>query len=131
MEVDNAYNSVKELEFQIQLGGKLYPEYPCRSISEAFRILKQTMNLPDWGLHSVGIDFDQYTSNKFIFAMSFEKMPQASWSGTNTMTGQILLIKLSSVNTSVISGDIAQTMFITLQSENILEIRDSAVSVLE
>ena len=131
MELDNAYNSDKELEFQIQLGGKLYPEYPCRSISEAFSILKQTMNLPDWGLHSVGIDFRQFTSNKFIFAMSFEKMPQASWSGTNTMSGQILLIKLNAVNTSTISGDIAQTMFITVQSENILEIRDSAVSIFE
>ena len=52
MELDGVYNSDKELEFQIQLGGKLYPEYPCRSISEAFSILKQTMNLPDWGLHS-------------------------------------------------------------------------------
>jgi len=131
MEVDSAYIGDKELEFQIQLGGKLYPEYPCRSISEAFSILKQTLNLPDYSLHSVGIDFDQYTSNKFIFAMSFEKMPQASWSGTNTMKGQILLIKLNAVNTGTISGDIAQTMFITLQSENILEIRDSAVSVLE
>ena len=63
--------------------------------------------------------------------MSFEKMPQASWSGTNTMSGQILLIKLNAVNTGTISGDIAQTMFITLQSENILEIRDSAVSIFE
>jgi hypothetical protein len=125
------YDAEKELEFQIQLGGKLHPEYPCNSISEAFTILKQTMNLPDDGLHSVGIDFDQYTSNKFIFAMSFEKMPQASWSGTNTMTGQILLIKLASVNTSVISGDIAQTMYITLQSENILEVRDIGCSIFE
>jgi hypothetical protein len=131
MELDGVYNGDKELEFQIQLVGKLYPEYPCRSISEAFSILKQTMNLPDWGLHSVGIDFRQFTSNKFIFAMSFEKMPQASWSGTNTMSGQILLIKLNAVNTGTISGDIAQTMFITLQSENILEIRDSAVSIFE
>ena len=63
--------------------------------------------------------------------MSFEKMPQASWSGTNTMSGQILLIKLNAVNTNTISSDIAQTMFITLQSENILEIRDSAVSTFE
>ena len=69
------YNAEKELEIQIQLGGKLYPEYPVKSISEAFCILKQTLNLPDWGLHSVGIDFRQYTSNKFIFDMSFEKMP--------------------------------------------------------
>ena len=133
METTNAikFNPEKELEFQIQLGGKLYPEYPVKSISEAFCILKQTLNLPDWGLHSVGIDYHQYTSNKFIFAMSFEKMPEASWSGgTNTKTGQILLIKLNSVNTSVVP-DIASTMFITLMTENILEIRDVAVSVYE
>ena len=53
------YNPVQELEFQIQLGGKLYPEYPCKSISECFTILKQTLNLPDWGLHSVVIDYKQ------------------------------------------------------------------------
>ena len=93
--------------------------------------MKQTLNLPDWGLHSVGINYGQYISNKFIFAMSFEKMPEASWSGTNTKTGQILLIKLNAVNTSVISGDIASTMFITLLTENILEIRDVGVSIYE
>ena len=106
----DVYNPDKELEFQIQLGGKLYPEYPVKSVSEAFCILKQTLNLPDWGLHSVGINYGQYISNKFIFAMSFEKVPEASWSGANTKTGQILLIKLNAVNTGTISGDIASTM---------------------
>ena len=127
---DIKFNPEKELEFQIQLGGKLYPEYPVKSISEAFCILKQTLNLPDWGLHSVGIDYHQYTSNKFIFAMSFEKMPEASWSGTSTKVGQILLIKLSAINTAEIP-EIASTMFITLQSENILETKDSGCSVLD
>ena len=126
------YNPTKELEFQIQLGPKLYPEYPVKSISEAFCILKQTLNLPDWGLHSVGIDYRQYLMQKFIFAMSFEKVPEASWTGTNTKTGQILLIKLNAVDTTpngaagngTAVGNIADTMFITLQTENILEIRD-------
>ena len=65
--------------------------------------------------------------------MSFEKMPEASWSGTNTKTGQILLIKLSSVNGTSGVGvpDIASTMYVTLMSENILEIRDIACSVFE
>ena len=110
--------------------GKLYPEYPVKSISEAFCILKQTLNLPDWGLHIVGIDYHQYTSNKFIFGMSFEKMPEASWSGTNTKTGQILLIKLASVNGTGVPV-IADTMYVTLMSENILEVRDVGVSVYE
>ena len=111
----------------------MYPEYPVKSVSEAFSILKQTLNLPDWGLHSVGIDYGQYISNKFIFAMSFEKMPEASWSGTNTKTGQILLVKVNAVNKSSIGiqTDIASTMYITLQTENILEIRDVGVSVFE
>jgi len=139
------YNPDKELEFQIQLGGKLYPEYPVKSISEAFCILKQTLNLPDWGLHSVGIDYTQYISKKNIFAMSFEKVPEASWTGTNTKTGQILLIKLNAVNTSpdgaagvpgvggapATLGNIADLMFATLMTENILEVRDSGVSVYD
>jgi len=125
------YNPDKELEFQIQLGGKLYPEYQVKSISEAFCILKQTLNLPDWGLHSVGIDYRQYTSNKFIFAMSFEKVPESSWSGTNTKTGQILLIKLNAVNTASIPGDIADMMYITLMTENILEVRDVGCSIFD
>ena len=34
---DNSqYASALELEFQIQLGGKLYPEYPVRSVAECF-----------------------------------------------------------------------------------------------
>jgi hypothetical protein len=128
MEADALYNPDKELEFQIQLGGKLYPEYQVKSISEAFCILKQTLNLPDWGLHSVGIDYRQYTSNKFIFAMSFEKMPEASWSGTNTKTGQILLIKL---NATGLTGDIANMMYITFMTENIIEVKDVGCSIYD
>ena len=131
MESEDGYEPDKELEFQIQLGGKLYPEYPVKSVSEAFCILKQMLNLPDWGLHSVGIDYKQHTSNKFMFAMSFEKMPEASWTGTNTKTGQILLIKLAAVNTKSIPDDIASTIYITLMCENILEIRDVGCSVYE
>ena len=63
--------------------------------------------------------------------MSFEKMPEASWSGTNTKTGQILLIKLNAVNTASLPGDIASMMYVTLQCENILEIRDVGCSVYE
>ena len=124
------YNPVQELEFQIQLGGKLYPEYPCKSISECFTILKQTLNLPDWGLHSVGIDYRQYLSNKFIFGMSFEKVPESSWTGTSTKSGQIMLIKCSTDNGST-TATIADQMYITLVSEHILEIRDVGVSVFD
>ena len=124
------YDNSKELELQIQLGPKLYPEYGCKSLSEAFTILKQTLNLPDWGLHSVGIDYRQYLSNKFIFGMSFEKVPESSWTGTSTKSGQIMLIKCSTDNGST-TATIADQMYITLVSEQILEIRDVGVSVFD
>jgi hypothetical protein len=131
MDLGNSYRSDLELEFQIQLGSKLYPEYPVRSVSERFSILKQTLNLPDWGLHSVGIDFKQYINDKFIFGMSFEKVPEASWTGTNTKAGQALIVKMKALNDSAMYTDVADLMYITLVSEQILEIRDVGVSVYD
>ena len=125
------YNPDQELEFQIQLGGKLYPEYLCKYISECFTILKQTLNLPDWGLHGVGIDYPQYISNKFIFGMSFEKVPESSWTGTNTKSGQILIVKVNAVDSLFSGADIAQMIYINLVSEQILEIRDTACSIYD
>jgi hypothetical protein len=125
------FNTAYDLEFQIQLGNKLLPEYPCKNISECFYHLKQTLNLPDWGLHSIGVDYKQYINNKFIFAMSFEKVPQSSWTGISTKSGQILIIKINANDKSTITGDIASLMYITLVSEQILEIRDTGCSVYD
>jgi hypothetical protein len=131
MDLGNTYRSHLELEFQIQLGSKLYPEYPVRSVSECFSILKQTLNLPDWGLHSVGIDFKQYIDDKFIFAMSFEKVPESSWTGVNSKAGQVLIVKMNAVNQNSMHPDIADLMYITLVSEGIVEIRDVGVNVFD
>jgi hypothetical protein len=89
------------------------------------------MNLPDEHLHSVGIDFRQYVSNKFIFAMSFEKVPESSWTGTNTKSGQLLIVKVNALDQSIMPTDIAHLMYITLVSEQILEVRDVGVSVYD
>lgn len=116
------------MEFQIQLGPKLYPEYPVRSVSECVSILKQTLNIPDRGLHSVGIDYKSYNNNKFVFAMSFEKVPEASWTGANSNAGQLLVIKCNGVGSALTSTNLPDTILITLQSENLLEIRDVGIS---
>ena len=59
--------------------------------------------------------------------MSFEKVPESSWTGTSTKSGQILLVKCSTADGS----PIADQMYITLVSEQILEIRDVGVSVYD
>ena len=40
------YDENKDLEFQVQLGSKLYPEYPCNSITQCFYHLRKALNLP-------------------------------------------------------------------------------------
>ena len=67
------YNPDKELQIYMQLGSKLYPEYPCNNTSECFYRLKEAMNLPILHQHAISIKFKSYFNNKFIFCVSFEK----------------------------------------------------------
>ena len=63
--------------------------------------------------------------------MSFEKVPESSWTGTNTKSGQILIVKVNAEDGGFAFADIANQMYITLVSEQILEIRDVGCSVYD
>ena len=128
------YSSSKELQIQLQLGSSLYPEYAVKSLNESYKILRQSLNLPDHRLHSLSIDFRQYKKNHFIYCQNFERVQDSAWTGINTKAGQLLIVKLDALDKSVATGistNIAQSMFITLESENILEIRDSGCTVYD
>ena len=60
--------------------------------------------------------------------MSFEKVPESSWTGTNTKAGQLLIVKCNALNQSAMHPNIADLMYITLVSEQILERRDVGCS---
>ena len=124
------YNPDKEVQFQLQLGSSLFPQYPCTNLSECFYHLKKSLNLPDFHQHSIGIKFNNYRTNKFIFAFSFEKVPDANWSSINTKAGQILLIKLLG-SSGITSTDIATSMYSILEAEQIMEIRDLGITVYD
>ena len=68
------------------------------------------------------INFNEYIRNKFVFGMDFEKVPNVDWSGINTKAGQILIVKVK--GGSGITGNIANSMFSTLVTQVVLEIRD-------
>ena len=126
-----AYNSNYELEFQLQIGSKLIPEYPVASITECFYHLKKTLNLPEHHQHSVGIKYKNYYKDKFIFAVSFQKVPESEWTGINTKAGQILLVKIKAQNGGTITGNIANIMYVVLEAQQILEIRDIGCTVYD
>ena len=70
------YDKNKDLEFQIQLGSKLYPEYPCNSITQCFYHLRKALNLPMFHQHTMNINFKQYRDRQFFFSPSHLKKCQ-------------------------------------------------------
>ena len=129
--VEGIYDVNKDLEFQIQLGSKLFPEYPCNSLSQCFYHLRKALNLPVFHQHSISIDFKQYRDRQFIFGFSFEKVPDSSYTGINTRAGLQMLIKIKPAGTAIPGADMPDEMFITLLSEQILEIRDLGLKVFD
>ena len=87
------YDNDLDLEFQLQLGSKRFPEYPCKGITQAFYSFRKALNLSLFHQHHLSIECNQYKSNKFIFALSMERVPDSSHSGINTKSGQQLLIR--------------------------------------
>ena len=63
-EVNGSYNPDLDLEFSIQLGSKLYPEYPCKSITECFFHLRKALNLPTFHQHSISSQWLEYKESQ-------------------------------------------------------------------
>ena len=130
-EAEGIYDVNKDLEFQIQLGSKLYPEYPCNSLTQCFYHLRKALNLPVFHQHSISIDFKQYRDRQFIFGFSFEKVPDSSYTGINTRAGQQMLIRIRPAGASIPVDEMPDEMFITMLSEQILEIKDLGLKVYD
>jgi hypothetical protein len=125
----NQYNSNGEFEAQLQLGAKLYPEYPIRSHAEGFYQLRKTLGVKSSNMHNFDIDSHQYRSTKFIWATDMERVLESGFTGMNTRAGDILNIRFDHNDANV--NNYATTMHIILHSDQIMEIRDGGVTVFD
>jgi hypothetical protein len=127
----SAYNQYKELEFQMQIGSKLFPEYPIRSLAEAFYQLRKSL-----GINSTNAQMNMvqryYRDHKFVISFDTEKMTGASFTGYNTRAGDLLTLKMKGANGSI-ALDVTDThkMFYCLNYDAVLQVNDTGVSVLE
>lgn len=71
---DNTYDPDKEIEWQIQIGSKLYPEFCCRSNSEAMYQLLQCLGILSSSFHSIDITGRDYRRLKFIIGLDLERV---------------------------------------------------------
>ena len=126
-----AYDHSKELEFQMQIGSKLFSEYPLRSLAEQFYQLRKAL-----GLHANNGQMNMvqryYRNHKFVIGIDTEKLTGASFTGMNTKAGDLLTLRLKGAN-GTINVDATDThkLFYCLHYDAVLQMNDTGVSILE
>ena len=83
---DGGYNYARELQWQLQIGSQMFPEYPCRSIAETFYQLKKALGIHGSAYQSVAITADQYRNDHFIIGVDTEKILEAGFTGLKQET---------------------------------------------
>ena len=126
--VSGHYDSDWEMEMQLQIGSKMYPEYPVRSVAEAFYQLRKCMGTETSNFHSLDISPHQYRSHKFIAAFDTEKNLGSAFTGINIKQGSLMTLKMRA---SCASGYMPDTVYIVLHFDSIISIRDSGVEIFE
>ena len=135
LEVDNFYHPMgggydhdKELEFEMQIGSKKFPEYPIRSAAEAFYQLRKAL-----GVHDVNAQMDisatAFRSSKYVIAIDTEKVLGASFSGYNSKSGDLLTLKQKPLGNATLAGKCK--LHYCLHFDSIMNIKDAGVEVLE
>ena len=129
-EGDNSMcNQYGEFETQIQIGSKKYPETEMRSHAEAYYQLKKCLGIQSSPVHSFDISASEYRNSKFIMGYDLEKKLGSGFTGVSTRMGDLMSIRFKHRDLDI--DNYATQVYITLHSDNVLEIRDSGISVFD
>jgi hypothetical protein len=120
-----------EFEFQLQIGSKLFPEYPIRSHTEAYYQLKKALGVQASAVHNFDISAVEYRDHKFVIGTECEKVIDAGFTGINTRAGDLMTVKLKYNSPGDGNAHLADRIHIILHSDQIMEIRDSGVAVFD
>jgi hypothetical protein len=120
------HNGEKFTHFQLQIGSKLFPEYPIKTHCEAFYSLRKALGIQANNLHSIDIDGNEYRNNKFIVGIDTEKLLGLSFTGMNTRNN-LMTVHLKTGT----DANKADRMHIILLAEQILELGDTGSMVYD
>ena len=122
------YDSSKDVQFQLQIGSKLFPEYPIWSTQEAFYQLRKCLGVHATSFHSIDISAQAYKTTKYIVGIDTEKVLAAGFTGLNTKAGDLMTVKFNRMPTDATAPD---KMYIILHADIVMDIRDSGVEIFE
>ena len=121
----------RNLSWQLQVGNKKWPEFEVQSLSEAFNSFRRTLHYHNYDQNSLNISCKQYRENKFIIAVSFEKMADVNFTSTNTKMGSLITFKIKGTEGTLAETEQIQEVFVHLTSETVLEIMESGAVVYD
>jgi hypothetical protein len=126
------YDQNYEVEYQLQIGSKLFPEYPMRNLQECFYQLRKCMGTENSNFHSLDITPFEYRNHKHVVAFDTEKMLGAAFSGLNMKTGSLMTLKMKASNIATLQAAMMpDTVYLVLHFDSIMNIRDTGVEVFE
>ena len=121
----------RNLSWQMQIANKKYPEFECQSLSEAFYFLRRTLHYMNADQNSLNISYRQYRENKFVIGVSFEKMADVNFTGTNTKMGSLITFKIKATEGTLAETEQITEIFTHLVSESVLELTESGAIVYD
>lgn len=89
------------LETQLQLDSFLYPETKIDSFGEHFAKLSEAAATYDQRLATLSLTPALYKSDGFVTGINLMRAPGSAFSGLNTRTGSLLLLKVNNIKTTV------------------------------
>ena len=111
---------------------------PVNSIAESYSQLR--IAVARYGKHPISITPQQYHSSKFVAGLDLEMLPEVGYTGISTKNGEMLTFKLKAVDITALNAgalvadgntQMPDQLFMVLCTDNILELKDSGVSVLD
>ena len=126
---NSKYDQRGEFETNITIGAKRFPETEIRSHAEAYYQLKKCLGIQSSSVHSFDISASEYRNSKFIMGYDLEKQLGSGFTGISTRASDLMQIKFNHRDTD--NTKYATQVYITLHCDNVLEIRESGISVFD
>ena len=120
----------RTLEWMLQVGSKTWPEsQTAKSASASMSLLRQALGIYDQSVVSTSITPANYFANRYILGVPTSTIPNQSFSGTPTRSGDLLSVILKGL--SGVAAQQAQKVYVSNVAEVILEIKGSGTILLE
>ena len=107
---------------------------PISSTAEAFYQLRKTLGL-HFGVNSIDINRNYYLARDFITAIDMEKVLGASFTGMNTMSGDLLTIRMKPASGGTIAMEASTvstySLHYTLVYDSIIDLGLTGVHIKE